>query len=352
MVSERIIRGGPWLRTLCISALICVPKTGHSADTTPALEYTVQEGCPTQDAFLALVREKLATAGAEGRSDEPRVSVSIRAVDSGFVGRLALQRADASRYDREVTGASCAEVANALAFVLALALGAEDTAPTSAVTPAAPKSPEPEPEPKPATPPAVVTAAPSGAPPRATEVRVSGWRLGVGAQGGARAGLSPRALLFGSAFVQARRTLAPLSGLSWRAGFAIAPSVSVTDENGSTEFHWWAGSLELCPLGVRVLGRLEARPCAALDVGRLHVDGTPPSGPGSSPASTSNVWVDALAALRLELPLFGVFSAELQGDLILPLTRYRFSFDPDDATAYAVPALAAAGRIGLSARFP
>jgi hypothetical protein len=333
-----------------MSALLCAPRTGHAADIAPALDYDVQAGCPAREAFWALVREKLAAAGVEGRLEEPRVSVSVHAADSGFVGRLALQRADASRYEREVTGASCDEVTNALAFVLALALGAENPAPTPAVTPALPKASEPEPQAKPASPPAPVTTSLSGPRAPAAEARASSFRLGFGAQGGERAGLAPRALLFGSAFVQARRTLAPLSGASFRAGFALAPSVSFTDANGTTEFNWWAGSLELCPLGVRVLGRLEARPCAALDVGRLHVNGTPLDGPGSRPGSTSNVWVDALTALRLELPIFGGLSAELQGDLVLPLTKYTISFDPV-ATVYAVPALAAAGRIGLSAQF-
>lgn len=351
MVSERIIRASPWLRTLGISAWLCVPRIGHAADIAPALDYSVEEGCPARDAFLDLVQEKLAGSGAEGRLETPRVTVSVLAAGSTFVGRLALQRADGSSYDREVSGASCAEVASALAFVLALALGAEDPAATTVAAPATPKPPEAEQPPKPSTPPPVTSVPPVNRSAPAPEPRPSGWRLGFGVQGGERAGLSPLPLLFGSVFVQAQRRSAPLSGASWRAGFSLAPSASSSDENGTTDFSWWAYALEACPVRARLFGRLEARPCAALDVGRLHVHGVPLSAPGSSAQSASRVWVDVMTGVRLELPFGGVFSAELQGNLILPLTHYKISFDPG-AMVYEVPGLAAGGLIGLSARFP
>ncbi|MEP7050756.1 MAG: hypothetical protein ABJB12_10400 [Pseudomonadota bacterium] len=347
MLSERIIRAGHWLRTLWISALICLPQTSRAADVAPALDYNVQETCPGRAAFLDLVRDKLAAAGVDGGIEAPRVTVRIWATDSGFVGRLALQRADAATYDREVTGASCAEVTNALAFVLALALGAKDQASPPV---AAPTALEPQPQPKLASPPAAVAMPADASPPPALNPRKSGWRLGAGIQGGERAGLAPRAVPVGAAFVQARRISAPLSGVSFRAGVAMAPRVTVRDEKGRTDFAWWTGTLEVCPIGLRVLGPLEARSCAAMDVGRLQVSGTPPAGPGSKSGSASNVWVDVSAMLRLELPVFGFLSAELQGALVVPVTHYKIAFDPN-ATVYAVPGLAAAGAIGLAAHF-
>jgi hypothetical protein len=58
------------------------------------------------------------------------------------VGQLELSRPDVGVYSREVRGASCEEVANAVAFVLALALTGEDpTAQPAAEPPSLPVPP-------------------------------------------------------------------------------------------------------------------------------------------------------------------------------------------------------------------
>jgi hypothetical protein len=334
-----------------VIALIGVPRVSRAADPVLALDYEVQQSCPTREAFSDLVRDKLTAAGAPGSLEEPRVTVRIHAADSGFIGDLSLQRADASSYEREVGGASCAEVANALAFVLALALGAKELAAAPVVAPA-PSATEPPPPPAPpVSPPASAMSAPARPRQRPVPKQPSAWRLGLGVQAAERAGLAPRSVLVGSAFLQAARVLAPLPGIALRAGFAIAQSASVKDPNGTTDFSWWAGSVEACPLRLRVLGPLELRPCAAVDLGRLRVQGTPVPGPGSAGASASKIWADVLAALRLELPLSRWLSAELQGDLIVPLSRYQVAFNPE-ATVYQIPGLAGGGRLGLSAHFP
>src|SRR5687768_14077605 len=73
-----------------------------------------------------------------------RAAVRFRRSEAGTVGRFDLEREDGTRSSRELASASCEQAANALAFVLALALGgreiAGDTTPAGA-------SPVPEAEP-------------------------------------------------------------------------------------------------------------------------------------------------------------------------------------------------------------
>src|SRR5882724_4324372 len=119
------MRGGHG--ALLLIALTCVTSRSRADSQALALEYDADATCPDQDAFSALVLEKLAANGVEESSSaRPQIAAHIHAASSGFVGQLALRRSDASNYAREVTGDSCPEVANALAFVLALALGAKD----------------------------------------------------------------------------------------------------------------------------------------------------------------------------------------------------------------------------------
>jgi hypothetical protein len=347
------MRRGHWPRAPLLIALICVTSPSRANGSALSLEYDADASCPDQDAFSALVLEKLAANGVEESSDaRPQIAAHIHAAGAGFVGQLELRRSDASNYDREVTGASCEEVANALAFVLALALGAKDaTAPSD--VPASPTVVEP-----PAAPPPVpsVNPPPMPSPPPpllphelVAPARRSRWRLGVGEQVGERSGLGAPTFV-GAAFLEARRVAVSPFGFTFRAGFATAQTATHGDLNGTTEFSWWAGNLEACPLRLRVLGPLALLPCAVVDVGRLHVNGNP-SSPGSSSGKASRLWLDALAVARLELSLSRWLSLEAQGDLIVPFSRYQFEFKNTDAPTYPVPALAWGAFAGLAGHF-
>ncbi|MEO7036846.1 MAG: hypothetical protein ABI548_23045 [Polyangiaceae bacterium] len=167
----------------------------HAANSPPfALEYAADLSCPDAPAFSELVRAKLGpTAAPSAASAVPRVLVRLHATPSGFSGRLELHRLDASEYSREVSGGTCSEVANAIAFVLALALGAKDTAPEVAAAPEPPPPPAPTPVPVPPlpSPPAPVVAEQKASPSELSATRAAPSRigdLGVGVQFGARTG--------------------------------------------------------------------------------------------------------------------------------------------------------------------
>src|SRR5262245_25504975 len=87
------------------------------AQSVPELVYRVPSNCPSEADFVARVAARGGKFGADdGRSFE--VSVVMRG--PSFAGSLRVQRGDQESDAREVTGASCAEVCEALAVVTAI----------------------------------------------------------------------------------------------------------------------------------------------------------------------------------------------------------------------------------------
>ncbi|HEY3255506.1 MAG TPA: hypothetical protein VGJ91_16220, partial [Polyangiaceae bacterium] len=193
MLVREMLWGGHWLKALLIGALTCVTRLGQAEEAPLQLDYRADSGCPDRSAFAELVVQRVTAAGVEGAIPAPpQGKVSLLADASGFVGELELVRGDGSHYQREVRGATCGEVANALAFVLALTLTAKE--------PPAPVAPE---LPKAAPPRAIVSPR---VPEKPVEKQRAAWSFGVGVQLGARAGLMPEWALIQAAFLEMRRT--------------------------------------------------------------------------------------------------------------------------------------------------
>lgn len=263
--------------------------------------------------------------------------VSLHADGSGFVGQLDLERRDGSRYQRVVQGVSCAEVAEALAFVLALTLTATERPPAEA------KEPPPLVEP----PASVATREP----PRPVEKRRSAWDFGAGVQLGARAGLAPEWVLVQGAFLEARRASPGLFGFSLRAAFLRAPSVHRTVQDGTADFSWWAARLEASPLRLQLFQWLDLVPYAGTHLGRSLASGQPAPAGGVG-QSSAQLWADAFGGSRLELAALRWLSIQAQSELLVPFTRYQFAFQNPNTPIYQVPAVAAAAFASVELRFP
>src|SRR5262245_12764730 len=89
------------------------------------VEYSAERGCPDARAF---------SAGITGRSDRVRIGsggetttfhVDLAHRDQRFVGQIRIAPPHAPERARAVDGESCAEVADALALIAALALDPE-----------------------------------------------------------------------------------------------------------------------------------------------------------------------------------------------------------------------------------
>jgi hypothetical protein len=126
-------------------APVIVLAASVPARATPAvkLAYAAPAGCPSEDDFVAAVTARGADFAAPGGTRVPEVMVvSISRGDNGFAGAFQVRDGGEATNKREVRGASCREVADALAVVTAIALQADASA-GSGEAPVAPVSPPP-----------------------------------------------------------------------------------------------------------------------------------------------------------------------------------------------------------------
>lgn len=109
------------------------------------LEYTAPAGCPTQTEFVAFVTNRGGDFAHPGpKTKANAMIVKLRREASEHVGSLELRLDDMASDQRQLRAASCAEVAEALAVVAAIALrGGDSSEPdaTPPVTSAEPRAP-------------------------------------------------------------------------------------------------------------------------------------------------------------------------------------------------------------------
>lgn len=155
------------LLTPVILLAVAVP-----ARATPAvkLAYDAPEGCPSEEDFVAAVTARGADLNVpQGTPVAEVMVISISRTENGFAGAFQMRDGGEATNKREVRGASCGEVADALAVVTAIALqgGAGDGE--------APASPLPVAVDSPSSPSSAPAAAPS--PPATARLRArTHWR--------------------------------------------------------------------------------------------------------------------------------------------------------------------------------
>jgi hypothetical protein len=139
-------------------ALLAVSVPAQAAPAV-TLAYDAPAGCPSESEFVAAVTARGADFDAARATPVAQVMVvSISRAQDGFAGAFQVRDAREATNKREVRGASCREVADALAVVTAIALqggagegGEAQAAPTS-LPPRMAEAP-PRPDPAPASPP-------------------------------------------------------------------------------------------------------------------------------------------------------------------------------------------------------
>ena len=124
------------MNTALASLLVLVSPAPAAAPV--ALAYDAPEGCATQEQFVAAVAARGAVFEGANRTDRTMV-VAIRQQDGGFAGAFQVRDGRSATDKREVHGASCGEVVDALEVVTAIALHpAEPTLSPPAVAKAPP----------------------------------------------------------------------------------------------------------------------------------------------------------------------------------------------------------------------
>lgn len=258
-----------WLWSVCACASFAA--TAH-ADSPRGLVYRAPTGCPPEADFVTQV----AARGGRFRPDDERTfEVDVVLRGEAFSGSLRLREGERESEAREVTGQSCAEVADALAVVTALALQ-----PSAASDRAQP--PPPVPPPAPALAPEPTPAPPARAGIRTTgavsdaEVHVEAGTLrftraiAVAAHGGAEFGLFSRVMprydltLDSTSFIEAPGTEPARVGPVVRLRASLIGPIEFRDSNqNSVSAYGLQGGVGVClsPLydtrGLVVLGCTE-----------------------------------------------------------------------------------------------
>jgi hypothetical protein len=304
-----------------ILAMVAATAGAARADDPPAapITWVAPDGeCPAPDAVIAEIEGLLGEVDWSAWPDlGASIVVSRGVATAGDGGWTVVVRTDDPAGERELSGATCAEVASAAALVVALT-----------VDPDAIGAPEPPPDPTPAPAPRVPPSGPrvvSPAQPEpvgATRSAASGAGVDWSVRGdlvsdiGGLPGFVPGVGLAVAARIGAYR--AELGGMYW---FERFEPVDGRDGVGG-DLSMWAGVVRGC----RAVWTLDL--CAGVEIGRLAGTGV-----GVDQARTdTGKWVAPVAGLGRRFQGSDLFGVYVGGELGAPLSRARFNVTPMGAT--------------------
>ena len=305
----------------------------ETRDEAIRLDYRASDGCPDSATFMAAVHQRAARARLALPGEGARTFVVV--VDAGppASGQVTIRQDGQSQGSRHMQAESCAEVADALALVVALAVEPIGS---------------PPPAPAPHSDPLPTVQSPAGGDSRAQsqprqEASVKGVYF-AGADFAAVTGVAPSVLLGASPFVGWLATGVSIQP-SARIAFERTASGTLGVQGGDAVFTWTVGRLDACPLG-GARGTLRLAACARLEAGTLEV-----SGRGNLGTQTQLVpWVAAGPVGRAEWSPFPVAFLDAEVAFLVRATTDRFFFLPD-TTVYQVPLLGVGGGVGIGAHF-
>jgi hypothetical protein len=310
------------------------------------LAVELESGCVTAGEFVQRVKSRAARA-REASAGEParRVRVTIEG-DGRVVGRLVMAGNDGSLVAREVEGATCQEVVDALALVLAVTLDPlTDPRPaTGASRSAPPLKPTPALVPRPHRPrdrAPRVPARPLG------EVH---WRHFASGEATLSAGLVDQPMAgLGARYTASRERQRGTTILLTLGAFATFPAdVSANHPAGGLiRYRLQALEAGVCPVGARVHARVRLYPCGALTVGRFQAEGIELPGHRADAA----LFVAAALAGRATVELAGPLALTGAAGLSFPLGGYSAVVSGAEGSAGEVHPLGIILALGVAVRF-
>lgn len=297
------------------------------AVSTPIhLEYRSGEGCPNEAAFAARLHARM-MGGAGSETDGPlRVLIAVDGSGEGAVGQLTIEARSGETTTRQISGPSCEQIVDALAFVVALTL---DPAASAAAAPAPPSAGPPADAP--------AARAPSG----------TTWRLSAAAHASLTGAFPPGLQVSVPVFVELGDE-SPATLHRWtpsvRAGFERSFGASVQIPQGSARFVWTVGRLDLCA-SWSVAPQFTVGPCLGADLGEIDGEGSI-----AHPRQASPFWFALGGIVRGRWQVRSPVFLEVDAGAVVPVTRNAFVFDPD-TLLYRVPAVSERVSGGLGAYF-
>jgi hypothetical protein len=352
---------------LASAAALLARSAPVSADESPEpirIVYRAPAGCPDEASFTAMIRGRTSLMRFASPTEPARTfEVSLRAGRSpgrSSSGRLTIRERGRDEGSRDLDAATCADVADAIALVVALAIDpralakrvspatesalltdagvfdAEADAPLADAGPvdlpvvvAPPPAPTGLPEPS-SDPPSEPSADASPHSPRRS--------LGVvaGVDFSATTGVAP-SLLFG-----------PSPYLGWRflrLSFVRSATTTFAGGEGSSRFTWTVGRIDACPLTL-VGGTFRASACARVESGELEADGITVK----DPRDRTSGWLALGPLVRAEWSLLGPLFLDAEGVVPFRVTADRF-YLVSGATVERVPIVGVTGSAGLGVHF-
>jgi hypothetical protein len=287
------------------------------------LEYRASHPCPDRSAFIAEVRSRTdrLREAAPGESARALV-VTLEALPAETSGRLSTAEMDGAQSERAIRGATCADVASALALIVALAIDPEaSTAPRPT-----PPLPQPLREVAPARPTSPVSVG-------------TAWQFGALAS--LRSAIAPDLMPALGGYVKLE---AGHAGPSAQLGVEHGRRTARVAEGGG-EIAWTAAQLDGCPLGLALAERIALWPCVAIEAGALSVSGidTP------NPESVLRPWLALGPLMRLGFRPFPWLAIEPAAGVKFPLFRGRYYLRPS-TTVHEVPLVEFHAGVALGVR--
>jgi hypothetical protein len=313
-------------------AMMPTAARGDDGSAAPAegLRWHGPAGCSDGVALRSRVEARLERPLDD--SDDIAVEVEIATVSRGLDARLRLHRGG-TVVERTLTAARCADITEAVAIVVALALTADRNQPAEAASPDAPPA-LPAMTPPPMTPPAAIAAAPT-----AVAAVPRRWSLGVRLQVGQLAGALP-----------ATATGAELAvWLAWRGALVEIASWWWQDRRADLDTDDGAGDPGVDVGLTAIAGRLCWRPldgavraCAIGELGELAARGVDLIGAQRGVGRWTALGAGAAGRVGLA-PHLGLVTA---GELLRPIDPPRFVLS-DGTVLFEAEAVAARLSLGL-----
>lgn len=301
------------------------------AGAQEALEprYAVAEGCPTGKEWAQALDARLPEPlRAHPALDRLTIEISREQAegDGGarYTGQLGSVE-DAAGETRRVSGASCAEVAQALTLIAALEL-------QRAVAPEAGRPPAP---PEDAPPPADnVPSSADDVPSSADNVRgQEALRVGAVAFALLQSGRAPGWTADMGAGVSLRWRTEGLQPWLLLGAYWGRDEMPVGQRNGLARFERWSSYFVGCPLRFPRHTTLGVRPCASLELGRISGQGLRVNDAAESTALLASAGMDVrlVGSILERLELGALFGG------VLALSRPRFYFSPEITALEVAP---------------
>lgn len=327
-------------------------ETGGNAEAPPVVSvwYRSSAECPEATSFLERVTRRGTQARLAGVGDAVDFVVTIGVNDGTSAGRLERQTSRGTIAIRELSAPDCKEVADALAFSLALAareLAGENASEAPSAPAVVVAENATESEPTRSAPPKTKQAPPRDSDEQslsATEKRERpSFALGGG--GAIATGLGPSVApgfeLFAGYEIPGSGLFQPSLRLS-----AVAFRVGTDTGAGDMRVSVIAGRAQGCPLAFDAFS-LRTEACVAFELGQAILEATEPTS-----KRETRTWAAGVGLVRVRSR--GTFFVEGSAAGMVPFIRYHMTYeDSQGVTAeYTTALLGLQAGLGVGGRLP